>query len=636
MFLRASSSPRTGRPRRWHSHLVVFASAAFAMSPAVAQTQWLTPVVVTGSREPLPLDRLVGDVVVIDSERIRATLADSLETLLSREGGIQLSRNGGPGQGAAVLMRGSGGGNTVVLIDGVRIGSATLGQVDLSALSLAQIERIEILRGPGSSLYGADAVGGVVRIVTRRGAGESGMAAHLAMGGRQASEAALQVAGAGGGFDATASISREADRGSSAVAPNDRFGLYNPDRDGFSRHAAQAQFGFAPVGGHRIGATLLSQRVRAQYDGVEYPPPDFAPDASGDFVGRLGSELAALDYRGNWSPQWATSVQWSAQRESLRTGANVIERYDTRRHQFVAQVAWAPSASQQWVVAVEQLTEAAEASSLPSVGERRTTGWVIGYTGRLGAHKLQADLRRDANSVYGRIDTGKLGWGVDVAPGWTLRTVAGTAFRAPSFNELYYPGYGVPDVRPERSRSIETGLQWHAGASSAAATLYHNRVGDLIGYEGDRRLCPADPSYDFGCARNLARARLQGATVTAAHRLAGIELRCSIDFLDARDSATGKRLTRRAAHQESLSADWMHGPWALGAALQSVGARPEGGTLLEAYRTLDLKAFWRVAAAWRLESRLLNATGRAYQNALDYPGPGRQAWLGLRYDGAAR
>ncbi len=143
-------------------------SCATQAQPVPASTPGQT-VQVIGTRVPTALDRVVADVVVLERDQIRATSADSVEDLLRRVGGIQLSRNGGPGQSAGLLIRGSAASNTLVLIDGVRIGSATLGQTDLAAISLAQVERIEIMRGPGSSLYGADAIGGVINIVTRRG-----------------------------------------------------------------------------------------------------------------------------------------------------------------------------------------------------------------------------------------------------------------------------------------------------------------------------------------------------------------------------------------------------------------------------------------------------------------------------------
>ncbi|MEO7709685.1 MAG: TonB-dependent receptor plug domain-containing protein, partial [Caldimonas sp.] len=163
--LRAQEAARVAAP----SLLVL--SILTSVAPSAAQTSplGLAPVVITGNREPTPLDRIVGDIVVIDVERIRASSADSVEDLLRREGGIQLSRNGGPGQSASVLLRGVSASGMLVLVDGVRIGSATLGQVDFAGIAMSQIERIEILRGPASSLYGADAVGGVVQIITRRG-----------------------------------------------------------------------------------------------------------------------------------------------------------------------------------------------------------------------------------------------------------------------------------------------------------------------------------------------------------------------------------------------------------------------------------------------------------------------------------
>ena len=215
-----------------------------------------------------------------------------------------------------------------------------------------------------------------------------------------------------------------------------------------------------------------------------------------------------------------------------------------------------------------------------------------------------------------------------------MRAVAGTAFRGASFNDLYFPGCGVATVRPERSRSVELGVQWREGEQQASATLYRNRVRDLIGYQPDRTFCPPDPAYDFGCAGNVSRAALKGATFTAAQRFGDFGVRGSLDVLDAKDSNTGQRLVRRAAHQASLVADWTTGPWSVDATLTAVGARPEGGTTLGAYETLDLQLRYRVSSSWQIETRLLNALDRDYQPARDYQSVGRQAWLGVRFQGA--
>ncbi len=602
-------------------------------APAAAQSP-LNPIVVTGTREAQPPQRVTADVVVIDAERIRASSADSVEDLLRREAGVQVSRSGGPGQNANVFIRGAGSGNTVVLVDGVRVGSATLGLVEFESLGLAQIERIEVLRGPGSSLYGADAVGGVVQIFTRRGAGDARFAANAAIGGYRSRQGSMGISGAQSGIDYAASLGRESSRGVSALKAGDQFGNFNSDSDGFERHTGQFKLGFTPAAGHRIGLNLVASRLDAQYDASEFLAPDFAQDATADFRNRLATSVFALDYRGALTPTWTTSAQLAHNVDDLKSGGTLIDRFRTRRDQLTWQNAWQPGADHQLVLALEHVNEKAESTQYGADVQRRNEAAVLGYTGQFGAQVLQADLRHDRNSVYANSSTGRLGWSLALLPEWRVRAVAGTTFRAPSFNELFYPGYGVASVTPERGRSVEFGLAWHADASDAALSVYRNRVRDLIGFEPDNTLCPADPAYAFGCARNIGRAHLQGATLSGTHRWQRWRFNGTIDFLDAKDLATGARLARRAAHQESLAVDYDAGAWSAGAAVLAVGARPEGTATLAAYTTLDLRARWRIAAHWQLEAKLLNATDRQIEPARDYQSPGRQGWLGVRYDGA--
>jgi vitamin B12 transporter len=602
------------------------------VAPAVAQTG-LAPVVIVATREPQPLDRVAADVVAIDAERIRDSGADTLEELLRREAGLQLSRNGAPGQNAALFIRGAAANGTVLLVDGVRVGSATLGQAEFEALGLAQIERIEVLRGPGSSLYGADAVGGVVRIFTRRGDGAPHFGAHAAFGGYGSSEGDVSASGTLGVFDYAASLSRERSDGVSALRPNDLFGNFNPDRDGHARTSGQLNLGVTPAAGHRVGVSLFESRLNQQFDGSEFAPPDFVQDASPDFRNRLVTRVGSIDYRGEIGHALTTSLQLSRSDDNLKSGGNVIDRFVTRREQLTWQNAWKPDAGHQLVLAFERLQEKAQSTSFAADAQRDNNGLVLGYSGRFGAQLLQADLRHDSNSQFGGVTTGRLGWSLEMVRGLRVRALAGSTFRAPSFNDLYFPGFGIAGLRPERGRSVELGLAWARDASSASATLYRNRVRDLIGFEPDRSFCPADPSYDFGCARNVGRARLQGASLAAAHRLGAWSLRGTIDFLDATDEATGQRLARRAAHQESLAADYEAGAWSFGIAVLDVGARPDAGAQLGAYQTLDLQARWRIAPQWRLEAKLLNAADRRIEPLRDYQGLGRQAWLGLRYDG---
>ena len=612
--------------------LLCLALLAAVAAPTTAQTL-LAPVVVSGSREPLPLDRVTADVIVIDAQRIRESTADSIEDLLRREAGVQVSRNGGPGQNAGVFIRGAGSGNTVVLIDGVRVGSATLGQVEFEAIGLAQIERIEVLRGPGSSLYGADAVGGVVQIFTRRGEGAAHVVGHLAIGGRQSRDGSVGASGAQAGLDYAVSLSRQSSQGVSALKPGDQFGNHNPDDDGFTRDTAQLKLGYALAPGQRIGLNLIGSRLDAQFDASEYAPPNYAQDASPDFRNKLKTTVASLDYRGEFGKALALTAQLAHNDDDLKSGGNIIDRFRTRRDQLTLQGAWTPMAGQQLVVAVEHLNERAHSDAFAADVERRNDALVLGYTGQFGAHVLQADVRQDRNSVYGGDPTGRLGWSMEVAPNLRVRALAGSTFRAPSFNELYYPGYGVPSVTPEKGRSVELGLTWRAGPTEVSATVYENRVRDMIGFETDSALCPADPAYQYGCARNIGEARLRGATLSGSQRWGSLRVAATLDVLDAQDRVQHKRLARRAAHQESLSADYDLGAWSFGGALLAVGKRPDGGIELGAYETLDLRARWRFGSQWQLEAKLLNATNRSIEPARDYQMVGRQAWIGVRFDG---
>jgi len=606
----------------------VLSSFLFA---GVAAAQAGSAVVVTGTREPLAPERLAGDVVVIDADTLRATTADSLADLLRREAGVQISRSGGPGQSTGLFIRGTSSQQSVVLVDGVRVGSATLGYAALEALSLAAAERIEVLRGPGSSLYGADAVGGVVQIVTPRGGSDNAFVGRAALGGYGSSEWSAGWRGASGALDLAATLSSERSDGVSALRPGDAFGNFNPDTDGYRLDTGQLRVGLTPAAGHRIGLTVLRSRLDSRYDGSEFLPPDYAQDASADFRRQLDTEVTALDWRGSLATGLVATARASRSVDDSLDGGSVQERFRTTRQQVAAQVAWQAGVAGQLVAAVEHDDDHATSTTYTADVRRRNAAGVLELTGSADAWSWQGDLRLDDNSDFGAVTTGRLGGAWRPAPGWRLRALAGTTFRAPSFNDLYYPGYGVPTLQPERGRSIEAGLSWRDAASEASATVYRNRVRDLIGYESDRNRCPADPAYDFGCAANVQSATLQGATLAAAHRAGGWRLKAQFDWLDASDDTTGEPLPRRAEHQATLGADWTAGAWTWAASVLFVGERPDGGKQLAAETTLDLSATWQVAGPWSLQAKLLNATDVDREPVRDYQGLGRQAWLVLRY-----
>lgn len=606
------------------------AACSLLLLGAAASAQ--TTVVVTGAREPLAPERLAADVAVIDADTLRNSSADSLADLLRREAGVQLSRSGGPGQSTGLFLRGAGSQQSVLLVDGVRIGSATLGYAAAEVLGLQQAERVEVLRGPGSSLYGADAVGGVVQVLTRSGSAGTQVEGRAAVGGYGSRELAGSVRGATGAFDYAAGLSRERSDGVSALRPSADsafYAPYNPDRDGYRLDSTQLRLGYRPAAGHRFGLLVLRTRLNSQYDASESLPPNFAPDASPDFRTKVDTGVTALDWRGPLAPGWTGSARVSRSVDDAHNGGTETDAFRTTRQHLAAQLAWQTGRVGQLVLAVEHDEDRAVSSSYGAPVSRRNRAAVAELTGTAGVWSWQADVRRDDSSDFGGVTTGRLGGTFTVAPGWRLRALAGSTFRAPSFNDLYYPDYGVATLQPERGQSVEVGLGWQGDGAAATATLWRNRVRELVGYESDTAKCP--PGYSFGCAANVNRARLQGLTLSGNQRLGAWALKAQIDLLQASDQATGARLARRAAHQATLGADWTQAAWTLGASVLRLGARPDGGKQLAAETTLDLVAAWRLDAAWQLQAKLLNATDRATEPVRDYQGLGRQAWLVLRY-----
>jgi vitamin B12 transporter len=597
---------------------------------ALAQSNAET-IVVTGSREPTALARVAADVVLITSDTLRASSADTLADVLRREAGLQLSRNGGPGQNAGLLIRGASSGQTVVLVDGVRVGSATTGIAGLEGLALHNISRIEVLRGPGSSLYGADAVGGVVQIFTQRGEGSPRAQAHMAVGGYSSREAAFSGALQAGAWDAAAVLSEERSNGVSALRPGDLFGNHNPDADGYRLTSAQAQVGFTPLAGQRVGLLVLRTRLNAQYDGSDYLPPSYAQDNSADFRTRLNTAVSALDWRLNMAAGWSGSVRAARSSDEVSAGGRAPNRFDTEQDQFSGQVVAPLAALGQLLLALEHNTIKANSDLYLAGVQRRNEAAVLAWSGSAELWSWQADVRRDDNSDFGAVTTGRLGGAWGFAPGWRLRVLGGSTFRAPSFNDLYYPGYGVATLRPEKGRSVEAGVSYQTSNGTAAATVYNNRLNDLIGYSGNPARCPSGPDYAFGCAANIARARLQGLTLSTAQHWGAFSLKAQADWLQAHDRESGQRLQRRAAQQARVGVTWAFAAGSVGADVLHLGDRLDGGASLAAETTLNLQAVWRFAPGWSLQAKLNNATDEHIEPARDYQGLGRQAWLVLKW-----
>jgi vitamin B12 transporter len=607
-----------------------FAVSAQSDATATATASELDTVVVTGTRTALTVDDSLAAVEVIDREDIVRSQARSLPELLRGRAGITLVNQGGLGKLTTLFMRGAESDHTLFLVDGVRVGSATSGLTAITDLPVELIERIEIVRGPRSSLYGSEAIGGVIQVFTRRGA--AGVTPRLHLGG---GSHGLREAGAGVdfGFDRAwfgVDYSHQSVEGINACR-GAGFPVFagcfvddpDPDRDGYENNAVSVRAGFRPDDALTVEAQGLRAQGRNEYDA---DPLWGLPDESDTLqqvvggsvryapAGRVALKLTAgrnLDRSFNGRDGVAVSFF-----ESTRDSASLQGDLDLARGQLL-------SLGFDWARDRGSVGDAFSGYA----EERGNRAAFAQYQGRFGVHDLQASLRRDDNDQFGGHTTGGLAWGIEFGGGLRLTANAGTAFKAPSFNELYFPFYGNPDLDPETSESTELGLGQQQGDWRWQLNVFSTTIDDLITYD-----------TTLAAANNLERARIRGAELTGAFELAGWQLAASASVVDPRNRSTGPNfdrvLPRRARSSARIDLDRAFGELRIGLSAVAEGERYDdvANTLrLPGYATLDLRAEYALSPAWTLQARVANAFDRDYETAAYYVQPGRGYGLTLRW-----
>jgi len=618
-----ASSPRTRRRRRLLRPLVasgllapVLAVAQAEPGPPVAQ---LAPVVVTAARMPQPLDALAADLTVIESDAIDALGSRSFVELLQGQPGIEIVQNGGPGTTSGVFLRGANRGQTLLLIDGLRVSSSTVGAPTLEAIPLDQAERIEVLRGPASSLYGADAIGGVIQVFTRLpGPGVSGrLSGGYGTDGTGAIAGSVAVGAGPVALSLSAGHRRSA--GFNATTDPSSF-IWNPDRDGYEMNDAGASLVVAFAPGQEVTARYLRSELDAQFDG------------GGDFDDRTLTTLEAWQVasRNRVNDAWTSKlVAGESSDDSVSKTALGDFPFRTRDRQYGWQnEITVPLGTA--TLAVERREERIDDTAGFAL-TRRDTNAVVGIVQLAhGAHALQANLRHDNSSQYGGRTTGAIAWGFRFAPGWRATASYGTAFKPPSFNDLYYPGFSNPNLDPETGRNVEAGLHWSGAAGAWQATAravgWYNKVAQLIVFQCDA---------SFNCApQNVDRATLAGVTLAGEGAWRGTTLRGSLDLQDPENDATGKLLPRRAKAHGRLAIAQVLGDVQVGLEVIASSHRyddPGNAIRLGGYAMVNATAEWRIDRGVTIVARGDNILDRDYALASGYATGGARAFVGVRW-----
>jgi vitamin B12 transporter len=600
-------------------------AVAFCLVPAtlsVAQTS-IPPIVVTALRAEQPLTDLLADVTVIGPEEIARAGPGGLAALLQRQPGVEIVANGGPGSTSGVFLRGANTAQTLVLVDGLRVGSSTSGTAPLEAIPLEQIERIEILRGPASSLYGADALGGVIQVFTRKGgdafaanggAGYGSYGTSSVFGGVSGGGTGGGAGGGGSWRYALQAGHRQSD-GFNAIANPQNFG-YNPDRDGYRNDNVNLSFAIRPAPEQEISAQAFKSRLNAQFDAG----PGF-DDRTITTV-----ESYSIASRNRLATSWTCELKAAQTRDDSdsETGFGP-SRFRTRQRLYSWQNELRPGYGALTIIA-ERREERIDSDAGFAVTSRNTNALTGIYQLREGPHLAQASLRRDDSSQFGARTTGTLAYGYAVAEGLRATASFGSAFKTPTFNDLYFPGFANPELKPESSRNAELALRYSSNALSTGLVAYRNRVRDLIVFQCDA---------NFNCApQNVANATLEGVTAEFGGHVGEFSAKGSLDLQKPTDDSNGVLLPRRARRHAAFSLMQDTGPLHIGAEVVASSARFDDAAntrRMGGYALLNLTAEYRFGNRWTLFARLDNALDKHYELAADFNTAGANAFVGVRW-----
>ncbi len=599
-------------------------AAALAAHAACAQQDVGVPegaeTVVTAARMAQAAPEALRATTVITRRDIENAGQLTLGEVLQLYGGVELATNGGPGGASAVFIRGANSAHSLVLVDGMRVQSATTGTTAFENLPLAEIERIEIVPGPVSGLYGSDAIGGVIQIFTK--GARHAPAPALSAGAGSYGTRSLAATWGGAAGDTTFGVSAGWSRtdGFSATGPTVPFGQFNPDDDGYRNANASAKVEHAFGPGQALGASALYSRGVSRFDS--------GPDTDPRTEQALSSY--AIHSRNRLASHWESLLRVGTSRDDSSTlDAGYPGEFRTDQDQVLWQHTVRLDATSV-VAGVEYLRERVATSTDYSVSRRTIRSAFAGMIGEYGSHRVQLDLRRDDNSQYGAPISGSVAYGYRITPEAKVRAAYGKAFHAPSFNDLYYPGFGNPALRPETGRSREVGFDYAAGTRRFAATWFDNRISELIVFAFD----PASQSF---LPVNVARARIRGLELSASARWRGTRVKAMLTLQDPESEDTGSMLQRRARRHGSLAADRAFGPWTLGAELVASGPRFDSAdespdSRLHGYAVLNLTVVRRLTPAWSAELRWNNVGDTAYERVRGYHTPGSNALLTLRWN----
>lgn len=574
--------------------------------PTIADEQ--SPIIVTATRTAQTADESLASVTVITKEQIDQQQPDDIRSLLTAIAGVDFTNSGGIGKATSMQIRGTSSSHVLVLIDGMRIGSATLGTASIQDIPISQVERIEIVRGPRAALYGSGAIGGVIQIFTKKGIEKEQATMELGYGTYGTSKISAGLSNKKN--NTSFSLNANHFKTNGFDAKNDS----ETDNDGNINDSVSFNINHEFSNKTSLGLNFMHADGHTDFDGSFQNNTDFVQQTTG-----LKFKFPA---KNNWDMSLSASQSIDKSNNFLNT--TYKSTFDTNRTNASWQNDISFGSSQLLTFGIDYQHDNVSNSSVAyNKTSRNNTAGFIQHQWNGKNNDIQVALRNDNNQAFGVHATGSLAYGHQFNESIRLITSYGTAFKAPTFNNLYYPGSGNPNIKPEESESYEIELRGKHKISRWSVSLYHTNISNLIVYP--------PPSY---AVTNLGNTEINGIEFSLKTKVAGWNTSFDVTALDPYDTDTNKILQRRSLGSLKLSMDKKIGKWTSG--FSYIGQRyrfddTTNTTRVNGYAIVNLRASYAVSEKLSIKAKVENIFDKEYETVDGYNNPGQSIFISMKY-----
>lgn len=594
-------------------------------APLQAQetVQNLPDLVVTATRTETAKNQLAAAATVYTRQDIERLQAKTLPELLSGSTGIDIVQTGGYGKDTNIYMRGTNSDHVLVLIDGIKVGSVTSGTTPFQFIPIDQVERVEIIRGPQSSLYGSEAIGGVIQIFTRKGGQDEKPSLSLDAGGGSydSYRASGTVSGKWKNNWYSLGSSQFGSQGFNSRQPTPGiFGVNQPDKDGYLNTALNARAGHRFDNNAEVEAFFMHAEGKTEFDGnfqnkTEFVEQNVGATASMNIVDNWRSILRfgqSRDDADNFAPNGAFASKFN----STRWNASWLNEV-------------ALSDDHKLVVGSDYRLDQVDSSTLYNETSRYDAGIFTELHSRLwDNHFFNASVRGDKNEAFGEQVTGNFGWRYNGDYGISPFAGFGNAFKAPTFNQLYFPGFGNASLKPEQSTSFEAGLAGDHDWLQWELRGYHTNIDNLI-------VAVTNPITFFSTAENVGKAQIDGIEAEIGTHIMGWNNKLSMNLMSPKNRESNMRLPRRSDKTLSYDLSRSFGQLDLGAKVLAQAGRFDdtlNQTKVAGYVTVDLRSTYHLSKNWALSAQLNNLLDKNYQTVNTYNTADRNFFVSIHYN----